>query len=274
MWSDRNSSRSNGRRSFLKQLGIACGAGVAAAAASAPAFGLSLFGSGGGGRLRLAGIRFQRLARNVSGSHIRYLLIHGDESTARQVLTEHMSAGGSGKGIAYLVENPTRNVAFRGGHLDPNRMFSNEGAQRNLELLNPTWQTSQVINGVTHLGYRRHEVVNRLIPPPGGLILALHNNQRGYSVQTEIPISDEVALNDPEHPHDFGLVSDPADFARLSSGRYNVVLQARPRGHEDGSLSRLAVQMGIRYVNLEAALGNVQKQRSMVRWVEETLQAG
>ena len=199
------------------------------------------------------------------------MLIHGDESTARQVLTAHMSAGGKGKGIAYLVENSKRYVEFRGGRLDPNRMFSIEGAEYNLQTLNPTWGTSQVVNGVTYLGSHRHELVNRLIPPAGGLILAMHNNQRGYNVRAEIPISDEVALNDPDHPEDFGLIVDPADFARARKGPYNMVLQAKPRGREDGSLSRLAGRMGIRYVNLEAGLGNVEKQTAMLNWLEETL---
>ena len=78
-------------------------------------------------RSRYAGIRFQRLANRVNGSSKRYLLIHGNESTARQVLTEHMKD--EGRGVAYLVENTTRYVAFGGGRLDPNRMFSNEAIQ-------------------------------------------------------------------------------------------------------------------------------------------------
>jgi hypothetical protein len=222
-------------------------------------------------RPKCVGIRFFRNVRNGANANRRYLLIHGDESTARLVLDEHMQPGGGGRGVAYLIDNPARNIPFRGGRLDPNRMFSDEGAERNLNLLNPGWHTSQVLNGVTYLGSKRHELVNRLIPPAGGLILALHNNQRGYNVRTEAPISDAVALQDPEHPEDFALVTDPADFASLRNGKFNVVLQARPKGAEDGSLSRLAVRLGVRYVNLEAGLGNTEKQRSMLRWVEESL---
>lgn len=211
------------------------------------------------------------MTRDAHKGNRRYLHVHGDETTAREVLTSHMGPSGKGKGIAYLVENSTRLVPFRGGRLDPNRMFSNEGAESNLAALNPDWRTHQVLNGVTYLGHHRHELINRLIPPPGGLIIALHNNQRGYSVQTEVPISDAVALNDPDHPNDFGLVTDPADFAILRNGKYNVVLQAQPGGAEDGSFSRLAVRMGIRYVNLEAAIGNLDKQTAMLNWVEEAL---
>lgn len=260
MWPSPGSSR----RTFLAELGAVL------AATNQHAQG-GIFGWGDS-RPRCAGIRFRRLIRkSASIDNRRYLHIHGDESTARDVLTAHMGASGGGRGIAYIVENATRVVNFRGGRLDPNRMFSNEGAERNLQALNPNWRTSQVANGVTYLGRHRHELINRLVPPPGGLLIALHNNQRGYSIRTEIPISDGVALNDPDHPNDFALATDPADFAILKTGKFNVVLQARPKGAEDGSLSRLAVSLGIRYVNLEAAIGNLDKQAAMLRWVEESL---
>ena len=124
---------------------------------------------------------------------------------------------------------------------------------------------------MTFLGAHRHELVNKLLPPAGGILVALHNNQRGYTMKNEIDISDDVALNDADHPEDFGLCVDPEDFARMRKGPYNFVLQSRPKGREDGSLSRLAARMGIRYLNLEAGLGNVEKQRAMLHWVEEVL---
>jgi hypothetical protein len=202
----------------------------------------------------------------------RYLLIHGDESTAREVLTAHMAhEGGAGFGVAYLIDNPTRTITFRGGKLDPNRMFSNTGAEANLKKLNPEWTARQVDDGVKYLNNNRNQLVNRLIPPKGGLILAMHNNSRGYDIQTEIPISDAHALNDPADPGDFGLVVNPEDFAVVKDGPYNMVLQANPKGPDDGSLSRLAVKLGIRYVNLEAKLGNTEKQRAMLNWIEQRL---
>ena len=176
-----------------------------------------------------------------------------------------------GRGSALLVRNLTRTVELHGGRLDPNRMFSNEGAEANLRRLNPDWGDSRIVNAVTFLGSHRHELVNKLVPPAGGILVALHNNQRGYTMKNELDLSEAVALNDPDHPEDFGLCVDPADFARLRKGPYNFVLQSRPKGREDGSLSRLAARMGIRYLNLEAGLGNLEKQRSMLHWVEEVL---
>jgi len=178
---------------------------------------------------------------------------------------------GSGYGVAYLIDNPTRTIAFRGGKLDPNRMFSGAGAEANLKKLNPTWTAQQIAGGVKYLNNNRNQLVNRLIPPKGGLIVAMHNNSRGYDIHTEIPISDAHALNDPSNPGDFGLVVNPEDFALVKDGPYNMVLQANPRGPDDGSLSRLAVKLGIRYVNLEAKLGNTDKQRAMLNWIEQRL---
>lgn len=179
--------------------------------------------------------------------------------------------GGSGFGIAYVIQNPTRTIAFRGGELDPNRMFSHVGAEANLRKLNPAWSEKQIAQGVRYLDDHRNQLVNRLIPPKGGLVIAMHNNSRGYDIQAEIPISDAHVLNDPSNPNDFGLVVNPEDFALVKDGPYNMVLQANPRGPDDGSLSRLAVKLGIRYVNLEAKLGNLEKQRAMLNWVEQRL---
>src|SRR5437870_12766341 len=67
--------------------------------------------------ISLAGARF-RIVRNGS-SRRRYLLIHGNEESARQVLTRHMQTH---DGVALLVETHTRNVPVEGAQLDPNRM--------------------------------------------------------------------------------------------------------------------------------------------------------
>src|SRR3954469_11095521 len=79
-------------------------------------------------------IRFQVL-RNGDSPH-RYLLIHGNEDTAREVLTAHMRQA---KGIAYLVTGNDRYVPIDSGKLDPNRMFSRQGAEKNVRSQNPDW---------------------------------------------------------------------------------------------------------------------------------------
>jgi hypothetical protein len=46
-----------------------------------------------------------------------------------------------------------------------------------------------------------------------------------------------------------------------------MVLQNLAPKEDDGSLSRLAARRGLRYVNIEAAHGNFQKQSEMLDWL-------
>jgi len=81
--------------------------------------------------ISLAGARF-RILRN-GRSKRRYLRIHGNEETARQVLEGHMRTHA---GLAFVIESRTRVVAVESLQLDPNRMFSRPGAEANLQALN------------------------------------------------------------------------------------------------------------------------------------------
>jgi hypothetical protein len=216
--------------------------------------------------IRLAGANFQ-IIRN-GGSKRRYLLIHGDEETARAVLTRHIEAH---QGIAYVIQNHTRTVAIDSGKLDPNRMFSRVGAEANLRTLNPDWAPERIQSALALLDRGREKLVRALFPPAGGLVIALHNNAEGYSVADEEPISDAKSIREPANPHAFYLCTDPDDFRILSASAYNVVLQQHGPKEDDGSLSRLAAARGIRYVNLEVATGHSGRQKEMLAWLEWSL---
>jgi hypothetical protein len=213
--------------------------------------------------VKMAGISF-RIVRHGSSPH-RYLHIHGNETTARQVLMEQM------KGVALFIESDTRNVPIEGGQIDPNRMFSREGAAKSLKALNPAWSDAQISNAAIALERDRHKFLHVIVPPKGGRIVALHNNSNGYSVESEIAISDRTSLKDAANPHEFFLATDPADFEKLAQSPFNVVLQNTAPKDDDGSLSRLAARMGIRYVNLECALGKIERQRELLGWLEMNL---
>ncbi|MFN3323255.1 MAG: hypothetical protein ACK5AZ_07155 [Bryobacteraceae bacterium] len=216
--------------------------------------------------VRLAGVEFEIIRRGRSNR--RYLLIHGDEHTAREVLYEHMR---SHSGVAHLVTGKTRNIPIDGGEIDPNRLFSRVGAERNLRRLNPGWGRQQIDSVLDRLDRERPRLLQALLPPEGGIIIALHNNQRGYSLYDELQISDDKALNDPSHPNDFYLCTDRQDYQRLAASPYNVLLQSTLPPEDDGSLSQLAIRLGIRYVNIEAALGELRKQQAMLQWLERAL---
>jgi hypothetical protein len=214
-------------------------------------------------RVRLAGIPFG-VIRN-GRSNRRYVLIHGNEETARQVLTAHMQIHA---GTAYLVDSRERNVPIASGQVDPNRIFSRAGAEKSLRQLNPTWGEEKLRAALDRLDRGRGALVRALQPPPGGLLITLHNNSAGYSIRDEIPISDQVSLKLPDQPHEFYLCTDPQDFALLAESPYNALLQRRAPPQDDGSLSRLAARLGIRYINLEVALGKFRKQAEMLAWLD------
>jgi hypothetical protein len=224
--------------------------------------------------IRLAGASF-RIVRNGHAAR-RYLLIHGNEETARAVLTRHMETH---EGIAYLAENHTRNVTVNSARdsardsaqLDPNRMFSRAGAEASLKRLNPDLAPERLQAALNLLDRGRERLVRALVPPKGGLLVALHNNSEGYSVKDEVAISDETSLREADNPHAFFLCTDPKDFAVLKTSPYNVVLQQHAPQDDDGSLSRLAAARGVRYVNLEGGLGHADRQQEMMRWLEWSL---
>lgn len=216
--------------------------------------------------VRLAGVEFQ-VIRHGSSTR-RYLFIHGNEETARQVLKEHMKTH---RGTAYLVAGKERNVPVAGGVLDPNRMYSREGAERNFKTLNPQWTPGQLERELARLDRTREKLIRALTPPPGGVTIAVHNNSSAYSVRTEVGISDQVKLNEPNNPHEFFLTTDARDFRVLAKSRYNVVLQNKAPKEDDGSLSRLMAKRGIRYVNLEVGLGKLDRQKEMLEWLVRNL---
>jgi hypothetical protein len=116
----------------------------------------------------------------------------------------------------------------------------------------------------------RGEFITRLTPPGNGLLVAMHNNGPGYSVHSEVGISDAVALNDEANPREFMLATNEEDFRKLAAGAFNVVLQKTVRV-DDGSFSVIANLRGIRYVNIEASLGKKAEQRAMLEYLESVL---
>jgi hypothetical protein len=228
------------------------------------AAGIPLFGSRD--RVTMAGISFQ-IVRRAASPH-RYLHIHGNETTARDVVLEQLNAHG---GVALLIQSETRYVPLRGGQIDPNRMFSSEGASKNLRTLNPKWSEAQISNGALALERDRHKFLHAIRPPRGGRIVALHNNSNGYSVESEVAISDRTSLKDAKNPHEFFLATNSADFDKLAASPFNVVLQNAAPKDDDGSFSRLATRLGIRYINLECGLGKIERQRELLGWLEQNL---
>ena len=205
--------------------------------------------------------------RRQGSSGRRYLHIHGNEPTAREVLNRHMKTH---PGIAYLIDNQDRYVTIQGVKIDPNRLFSRTGAEQNVRDQNHGIVPDRVSSVLLFLDRHREDLVRHLEPQHGDLLFALHNN-REYSVKEEIAQSDETSIAEPNRPREFFLCTDARDFALLRKSPYNVVLQNRKPTTDDGSLSRLAAQRGFRYVNLECGVGETGAQTLRVKWLEDHL---
>jgi len=220
--------------------------------------------------LTFAGTKFQIVhsKRPKHAKYRHYLLIHGDEHTAREVLTAWMP---SHRGVAYLIQSQTREIPLAGGKVDPNRIFSDAGAEANLAKENPAWTAAQTRAALQVLNEDREELLHALLPSNRDVLFSLHNNDSSYSVLSEAPISDQAALNQPDAPHNFFLCTDPGDFQVLAGSPYNVVLQQYVRAPDDGSLSRRAAQRRVRYVNLEVRMGENAKQAQMLTWADSHL---
>jgi hypothetical protein len=215
-------------------------------------------------RITLSGVDFRILSHGHSPR--RYLMIHGDEDTARDVLAKYMS---DHAGVAYVVTGKDRTVDIRGVKVDPNRMFSRVGADFSIRGLNPEIDVEKLIEVLDYLDRERGKLLRHLIPPKGSRLFALHNN-RDYSVQDELAASARTSIKQPAQPRDFFLCTDPKDFEILQQSPYNVVLQNEPNP-DDGSLSRLAARRGFRYINLECAVGEFDAQMERVKWLDEHL---
>lgn len=211
----------------------------------------------------VAGVRFRLLGRGADRRH--YIWIHGNEQTAAAVLRDHMRRS---DGRAFLIENNVRNVSVLGGELDPNRMWSREGAEKNLIKQNPAWDFARIQQTLDTLDRDRQRFLDRLLPEHGELLVALHNNTEGYSANDEIPISDRTSIKLPDRPRQFMLCTDPRDYELLARLPCNVVLQKDAPKEDDGSLSRLAAARRVRYVNIECPHGAAAEQRVLLTSVE------
>lgn len=216
--------------------------------------------------LSIGGIRFD-VEQGKGKSKRRYMHIHGNETTAREVLREHVKQHA---GSYFFISSDKRNVPVGDCMIDPNRMFTEAGAKKSLDRWNSGKTPTQIDAAMALLRKDRDAFLKAVLPPKGGVYIAMHNNSEGYSMKDEIAISDAVHEPEPASPRDFMLATNQKDFDLIRKGPFNAVLQKTLR-NDDGSFSVLALTRGIRYVNIEAALGNRDKQVRMLEFLEQVL---
>jgi len=216
--------------------------------------------------LSYCGIDFQ--VKKNGFSDVSYILIHGDEETARMLLSEHIKKN---KGKAFFIKSKEREVVFGPTKVDPNRIFSRAGARKALKKFRPHWDHKELTKLLEKLDESRNIFLFNIFPSEGGLLIALHNNFRGYSVKDELTNSQLHSIKKDKNPRDFIICTDLKDYQKLKKGPYNVVLQNIIDEDNNGSLSWPALENGVRYVNIETRLGWLAQQRKMLKFGESSL---
>ena len=216
--------------------------------------------------LSYCGIKFE--VKKNGYSDINYILIHGDEETARILLNEHIQ---NNQGRAFFIKSKKREVPIGPTIVDPNRIFSRPGAEKALKKFKMDWISKELEDLLDELDNARNKFLFNLFPSKGGLLIALHNNFRGYNVKDELNKSQSHSIKKNQNPRDFIICTNENDYEKLKSGPYNIVLQSRMKEKNDGSLSWAALDNGVRYVNIETRLGWLSQQRKMLDFVENSL---
>jgi hypothetical protein len=216
----------------------------------------------------IAGIQFKVIKNGESNR--RFIWIHGDEKTAARLLKRHLKYN---YGTAFLIENHKREVFINGYMMDPNRIFSKAGAEKNLIEFNGNISKMAVDQMVNLIANDKGKFFDRITPPNGGLLIALHNNLHAYSIDDEIPFSTEISLKNSEHPHhhNFFICTNRDDYNLLSKSPFNVVLQETQSKKDNGSLSWFVARKGVRFINIETRLGYLIIQTKMLQYIEDHL---
>lgn len=216
--------------------------------------------------ITFAGAKFNLVQNGKSQN--RYIWIHGDEQTARMALNHHIQHF---EGLAFFIQNEDREISYGSTIIDPNRLFSRTGTYHALKKFQPGWRSSSMENALNEIDSDRDQFLDILMPAENGVLIAVHNNFRGYNVRSEEKKSQRVSIKANENPRDFIICTDENDFEKLATGPYNVVLQNVPPEKDDGSLSWEALRRKTRYLNVETRLGYLTKQKKMLSFIEDRL---
>lgn len=189
-----------------------------------------------------------------------FIHLHQNETTALEAARRVIHAQGGQ--LITLVHPGQRYISFmlHGKHylFDPNRIFTDRGIQATL-LAGGQYSRD------AHLAVKRlADAIKALLP--SGKIIAVHNNET-YSLHDYLPghaLEKDVHLLNQNTSHyfrNFYLVTQQADFYRLSALNFNSVWQSK-QAADDGSLSIFLAHR--EYVNVEAGYDQLPAQISML----------
>jgi hypothetical protein len=191
--------------------------------------------------------------------------LHGNESTALEAARQTMDVKG---GTLLRIDHYHRNISFqlhgKRYAFDPNRMFSRKGIQASLQTYgNYSLAAVNVIDAFARF------FLSKI--PDSSLIIALHNNSDNqfsalsYRNNKEYAhVAADLNINEVLDPDNFYFFTDSKLFDRLRHLDYNAVLQNNSKAPDDGSLSIWCGRRNRRYVNIEAQMGDIAAQQTML----------
>ena len=209
------------------------------------------------------------------GSKLLFCNLHDDENTA--VEAGLVALRRSGGRLVELRHGGTRDVRFRlDGEtfaVDPNRIFTNEGARRTLAKL-----SRRTIEAEAAVDRFAKDLLSLCSIERADVVIALHNSTEGHYSALSYAKGGELAsdaaavfIKDGNDPDDFFFVTETAVFDALRRRGFNVVLQDNRRVTDDGSLSVYCGRAGVRYINVEAQHGQREEQVAMILALRDVL---
>lgn len=166
----------------------------------------------------------------------------------------------------------TRNITFPGSTgkrliLDPNRMFSEAGVRASLGSLNDAGAfTDNDVRLATDAGAQ----LLTALTGDCDTWCALHNNTDGgplsilrYTYPPGSAIAEAVHVSEGYDPDDFFYTTSRRLFDAIEATPANVVLQ-KPGVADDGSMSVIAAQRGVPYLNIETEHGRTERATRML----------
>jgi hypothetical protein len=204
-----------------------------------------------------------------------FINVHDDENTsveAGKAVIEETSGR-----LIELAHSGKRHLRFtidgKSYAVDPNRIFSESGIRSTLERQGD--YSPEAHQAVKQFAL---QLLERFALPKEPVIVALHNTVDGnYSIESYRPGAQHAAAASDLHispnrsRYDFFYVTDRRFFNYLKARDFNVIFQDNSDVPDDGSLSVYFATKGIPYLNIEAQLGQLDRQIEMVRAARQML---
>lgn len=205
---------------------------------------------------------------------LTYINLHDNEQTSVDAALEVLQL--SGGRVFELQHRGERNITFTLDGIvyvfDPNRMFSDIGAQ--VSLLRLSQYSADAQAAVRAFA---EDVLALYDLPQLDTVITLHNTYEGFSVLSYASggeyeqEAEAVFVSEGTDPNDFFFVTDVEIYDGLRAEGFNVVLQDNEQVTDDGSLSVYSADQGLPYANAEAQHGHHEEQVDMLLGLGEVL---